>query len=191
LKEEKLDDRHGLKPLLERVLRDRNRTSDPEAWSGLMGRVRLLVRAELALKVRQADDASDLAQEVQKKILRAFPRFGGETVPSFLCWVEMIVVSVLASYWRRRPPPVGLDALPAEPPGPVPDPDAFDAEQIGRVLEAVEQLPDPGRAIVRAFYLEGLTCAQIAGRMNRAAVWVRVTKLYAVRQLRDRLGGRP
>jgi RNA polymerase sigma factor (sigma-70 family) len=184
-----VEDRHGLEPLLERVLRDRDHTSDPEAWNRLMERVRLIVRAELLFQVRQAADASDLAQEVQRSILASFPRFRGETVPSLLCWVEKIAANVLCNYWRRRPPPDSLEEIECEPVAPVPDVEAFDSDLIGQVIQMLEQLPDPGREIVRTFYLEGISCAEIARRMNRTPEWVRLTKMYAVRELKKRLGG--
>jgi len=182
-----MDDRHGLKLLLERVLRDRDHRLDPDAWNVLLGRLRLIVRALLALQVRQQADASDLAQEVQQRVIAHFPQFRGESVPSLLAWVETIAATVLRDY-RRKGQKCKLDQLDHDLPAPAPSPDELDPERLSQVLEAVERLPEPGRGIVRAFYLEGRSCAAIATERGRSAVWVRVTKLHAVRALRALLG---
>lgn len=182
------EDRHELRPLLERVLRDRGRTRDLDAWNELMRRLRALARALLALQVRH-DDASDLAQEVQRRILFHFEGFRGETVEGLLAWVNCIIASVRANYWAvRRPAEPLIDDLP----DPRPDSAAeFDPERLDRVLRALEKLPEPGRTLVRAFYLEGRTCVQIAADMERTADWVRVNKMHAVRALRRLLGVTP
>jgi RNA polymerase sigma factor (sigma-70 family) len=180
-----MNDRHGLGPLLERVRRDRDHDLDPEAWSELVGRLRALARAVLALKVRQSLEASDLAHDAVARVLRHFGGFRGETVPALLAWFNAILASVLADYRRRVPGPAPLpDDAPAPPPATV-----APADDIDRVLRAVERLAEPGRSVVRAFYLEGRPCVQIAADMGRSDVWVRVTKLNAVRALRELLGG--
>jgi RNA polymerase sigma factor (sigma-70 family) len=182
-----MEDRRGLKPLLQRVLADRDRRGDPDAWDQLMARLRPIVRAVLITRVDQDADASDLTHDVQQRLLRYFPRFRGETIESFLAWTDQITASVLADYRRRRRPEVG--PLVGDPPAPEPDPDGFDPDQLGRVLGAVERLRTPYREIIQAFYLRGQSCVQIAAQMRRTPVWVRVTKLHAVRELRALLGG--
>src|SRR5262245_44910814 len=106
------EDRHGLRPLLERALRDRDRSRDPEAWNELMRRLRALARALLGQRVRQDDDASDLAQEVQRRVLGHFAGFRGETAAALLAWVNCIIASVLADYRASRPAPGPLLAEP-------------------------------------------------------------------------------
>jgi RNA polymerase sigma-70 factor (ECF subfamily) len=179
------DDRYGLGPLLERVLRDRSRTKDPQAWDELLGRLRALSRALLACRVRDANDASDLAQEVQFQVVRKFDGFRGETVNSLLAWVHMIRERVLINYYTRRPPTC---QLPPDVPEPEPDGVPFGAEDLDRLLRAVERLPEPGRTLVRGFYLEDRTCGQLASDLKRGVVWVRVNKMLAVRSLRELLG---
>lgn len=176
-------DQHGLRPLLVRVLADPRRENDPAAWNELLGRLRIVVRALFLVQVRQAADASDLAQEVQRRVLAGFERFRGDTVPALLAWIRTIAVSVLADFRRVRPDLT--QSLPPDPPAPTGD-SAFDSELTARVLRGVEELPEPRRRIVTAFYLEGRSCEEIARELNRSPVWVRVTKLHAVRQLRDR-----
>lgn len=183
-----MPDAHGLRPLLARVLADPRHETDREAWDELLARLRALVRAFLLVRVRQELDASDLAQEVQRRVIGHFDGFRGADVPTLLAWVKAIAASVLADYRRERPRPAPLPS--DEPPAPAAD-SGFDPELAARVLRRVERLPEPGRRIVTAFYLEGRTCEEIARELNRTPVWVRVTKLHAVRALRELLGERP
>lgn len=179
-----MPDPHGLSPLLERVRNDPARTTDPTAWNELLERLRLFARTLFLVKVRQAADASDLAQEVQARVIKGFAGFRGATVPELLGWVQSIVRSVFADYRPRRPETVPLSGVePAE----EPPSSGFDPELTDRVLRAVETLAEPGRGIVTAFYMEGQSCEEIARQLNRPAGWVRVTKYHAVRALRDRL----
>jgi RNA polymerase sigma factor (sigma-70 family) len=183
-----MEDRRGLKPLLQRVLADRGRTRDPDAWNELLARLRPLIWASLVNRVAQDTDASDLTHNVQLEVLRVFDRFKGETIQSFLAWVDRITVAVLSKYWHHQPPREG-DPLTEDPPVPEPEPPPFDVDQIGRVLQAVEKLPSPHREIVQAFYLKGQSCVKIAAQMQRTRVWVSVNKMHAVRALRTLLGG--
>jgi RNA polymerase sigma factor (sigma-70 family) len=188
-----MSDHHGLCPLLEQVRGKlaradaRERASDP-AWNELAARLRLFVRAFFLVRVRQAAEASELAQEVQVRVARSFfDGFRGSTVPELLAWVQAIARRVLADQARRLPPDalaLSGDELAVEPAGTGLDPELTD-----RVLRSVETLPEPGRGIVTAFYLEGRSCEEIARQMSRPAGWVRVKKLHAVRALRDRLRG--
>jgi RNA polymerase sigma factor (sigma-70 family) len=181
-----MPDPHGLKPLFERVLRDPARVHDPEAWSEFMRRVRPLVRAFLLVHVRQAADASDFTNETLGRVMRRFTDFSGDTVPQFLAWAYRIAVRVRAEAYRKRVP-AGCQDL-EEPVAPVPDPPPFHPDDVKRVLDALEVLEEPGRGIVRAFYLEDRTCEEIAAGMNRPAGWVRKQKMYAVRKLGETLG---
>jgi RNA polymerase sigma factor (sigma-70 family) len=183
-----MEDRRGLKPLLQRVLADRDRTRDPDAWNQLLARLRPILWALLVNRVAQEADASDLTHNVQLQVVCSFQRFRGETIESFLAWVDQLTVAVLGKYWRHRRRRED-DPITEDPPVPEPEPQPFDVDQLGRVLQAVENLQSPYREIVQAFYLKGQTCVQIAAQLQRTPVWVRVTKLHAVRALRTLLGG--
>jgi RNA polymerase sigma factor (sigma-70 family) len=176
------DDRYGLRPLLERVLRDRNHSKDPEAWNQLLERLRALTRALLVLRVRDANDASDLAQDVQVRVIRNFDSFRGETVNALLAWVYKIAGSVLINYYRRIPRtcPLPADLPQQELP--------FDPDLVDHVLCAIDRLPEPGRSLIRGFYLEGRSRRQLALELNRGEVWVGVKKMLTVRCLRELLG---
>jgi RNA polymerase sigma factor (sigma-70 family) len=183
-----MEDRHGLKPLLQRVLADRERSHDPDAWNQLLARLRPIIRALLVTRVTQEADASDLTHDVQQRLLRYFPKFRGQTVESFLAWMDQITAKVLAGYWGGGQRPTARP-LAEDLPAPSAEPEAFDVDRLGRVLLAMEKLPPQSREIIQAFYLGGQSCVQIAARLRRSAVWVRVTKLHAVRELCALLGG--
>lgn len=181
-------DAHGLRPLFERVVNDPGRAAgrptDP-AWGDLLGRVRGIVRGQMLACVRDPNDASDLAQEVQGRVVEKFDQFRGDTLPAFLAWVGQIARHKLADYRRRTPRPA--DRLSDhDPPAPTadaaPDPDLTD-----QVMRAVEELPEPSRGIVRAFYLGRRSCQDIGREIGRPEGWVRLTKFHAVQELRQRL----
>ncbi len=76
-------------------------------------------------------------------------------------------------------------------PGPNPEVDAVQNERARRVNEAVEALKEPGRTIVRNFYVDGLSYDEIAERLSISRTTVKRQLSAARSTLAARLGGGP
>lgn len=136
------------------------------------------------------DDASDAAQEVFIRLYHALPKFRGEC--AFSTWLYRIAVNVCLDAVRRRArqPSVRTSALAAEDeeadfmdnvPDAHPDPEkiVMQKELQRLVHEAIQTLPEPQRAVIVLYDLEGFTYEEMAeilrtsigtikSRLNRA-----------------------
>jgi RNA polymerase sigma-70 factor (ECF subfamily) len=170
-------------------LLDRARAGDRAAWNQLLGELRPFVRGWLRRALRQDGDASDLTNEVQLRMDRGFDRFKGETTGQFRAWTRRITLNVLRDYRNsRKPPPVSLpDSVAA----PAPAPPVVDAEEMHRLHQALEQLPRHYRTVVEDRLFNGLSCVEIAQRMDELPGTVRIWCFRAVNELKQKLGPRP
>jgi RNA polymerase sigma-70 factor (ECF subfamily) len=169
-------------------LLDQARAGDREAWNRLLKQLRPWVRALLRRALRQDADASDLAQEVQFRMDRGFPRFRGETLAQLRAWTRVIAANVLHDH--RRAPPFPVVALPDAVAAPTPVPTVVDEEDMARLVEAVQHLPAHYQAVIEGRLLEGLSCVELAQKMGQLPGTVRTWCLRAVSQLNERLGAR-
>jgi RNA polymerase sigma-70 factor (ECF subfamily) len=170
-----------LQPLL-----DQARAGDAAAWNRLLEQLRPWVRALLRRALRQDADASDLAQELQLRMDRGFPRFRGETLAQLRAWTRVIAANVLHDH--RSAPGLPLVGLPDVVPAPTPVPAVVDEEDMARLLEALQRLPAHYRAVVEGRLFEGLSCVELAQKMGELPGTVRTWCLRAVSQLNERLG---
>ncbi len=74
-------------------------------------------------------------------------------------------------------------------PGPDPELDAAQKQRARRVNEAVEALKEPGRTIVRDFYVAGFSYQEIAERLSISTTTVKRQLAAARSTLAARLGG--
>jgi RNA polymerase sigma-70 factor (ECF subfamily) len=172
-----------LQPLL-----DRARAGDQAAWTQLLGELRPLVRAWLRRSVRQDGDASDLTNEVQLRMHRGFARFKGETTGQLRVWTWRITLNVLHDHRRSKPPAPA--PLPEHLASPSPVSPVADADEMIRLHQALEQLPHHYRIVVEGRLFDGLSCVEIAERMNELPGTVRMWCYRAVHELNQRLGPR-
>jgi RNA polymerase sigma factor (sigma-70 family) len=120
---------------------------------------------------------------------RAFARFRGRSAAQLLAWASVIMSNVLIDQARVAPPPAGPlppDLGAAVEGGPLSG--LVRAEEMARLAEALSRLPEHYRAVIEARLFEGVSCVDLARRLGRTPVWVRVTCLRAVEQLRKELG---
>jgi RNA polymerase sigma-70 factor (ECF subfamily) len=164
----------------------RARRGDRDAWNALLAQIRPLVRALFQRQLRQDGDASDLTQRAQMRMDGAFfDRFKGETPAQFWSWVRTIVARLLIDHYRRARLPVG-PLPPVDPPArPVHQPLA--PGTAARLTEAVERLREPHRTVVRLTFFDELKDEEIARRLERTPVWVRVTRWRGLKYLREDL----
>jgi RNA polymerase sigma-70 factor (ECF subfamily) len=165
--------------------------------------LRLLVRLQLGARLQAKLDASDV---VQQAILHAHERrdqFRGGTEGEWLAWLRAILANALATAVRRfdaqaRDPgrERSLEAelersssrleslLAADQTSP--SERAVRGEDLRRLAQALARLPDDQRRVVELHYLEGLTLAEVAGRIGRtrpAAVGLLFRGLKRLREM--------
>jgi RNA polymerase sigma-70 factor (ECF subfamily) len=171
------------------TLLDRARSGDLAARKELLGQVRPFIRAIARRLLHGDDEASDLAHEVLLRMDGGFASFRGHSSWQLLAWARAIGSNILIDRGRR--PRLPTEPLPPDLGASVdngPLSGLVHAEDMARLAEALERLPEHYRAVVQARLFEGISCVDIARRMGKTPVWVSVTCLRAVRCLRQELG---
>lgn len=153
----------------------------PEALSRLyLKRVYGFCRSML----RDERDAEDACQEVFLTVLRRWDQLGSVRNP--LPW--LMKVARLTCLWvrrkRRTDAPIGemeIDA-PVDP-GPPVEP----REELGKVRQAVERLPERYQAVLAMHYQQGMSQEEIAEAMELSRGALRVLLHRAVMRLRQEM----
>jgi RNA polymerase sigma-70 factor (ECF subfamily) len=145
-------------------------------------------------------DASDV---VQQALLVAFEQsadFRGQDAEQWRGWVLAILRSQalkLLRYWRRQkrdlrrePPPVSSSGGGHQFAGSSSSAGqrASRREQTAKLLQAIERLPSDYREVLRLRNFEGRPFADVAARMSRSEVAVRLLWGRAIQRLRDAWG---
>ncbi|HKI37418.1 MAG TPA: sigma-70 family RNA polymerase sigma factor [Gemmataceae bacterium] len=184
-------DAHGLGPLLERSL-----DGDHAARNDLFGRLRPYLKAQvrswLGGDLARRLDESSLAQESLLRIEKGWHDFRGRSVPELLGWVRRIAYHVTLD--RKKglvadPAAADLQDLPGG--GPSPLDAVVNAEEALRLAAALEQLPEPRRAVIVGRLIDGLPFEELARQMGKTSGALRVLFKRAVEQLRQVLGDEP
>jgi RNA polymerase sigma-70 factor (ECF subfamily) len=190
----------------------RSRAGEVLALNLLLERTRpyltVLARASIGRRLRAKADFEDLIQETHLQVAQEFARFQGNDLATFLAWLRTIFASRLEKFLRRY---LGTQArklsreqelsaaldnssqllgglVPASPDR-SPSSQVSNEEELLRVSEAMEQLPEDYREVLVLRYLEGASFADIAERMGRVSdeaarkLWTR-----ALQALRRQLG---
>jgi RNA polymerase sigma-70 factor (ECF subfamily) len=165
------------------------RSGDREAKERLFARVRPILRAFLRRKVDNDNDASDLTQDAWVLMAGAFKRFRGETDVQFLAWGRRIAANVFCDFLARRRPPTG--PLPDDVAGASNCPLSWlaRAEDMARLREAIDELPEKYRVVIEGRLFEQLTPTELAGRLGWPRSTVSVYQMRAVAWLARRLRG--
>jgi RNA polymerase sigma-70 factor (ECF subfamily) len=188
-----MNDRHGLRPLLEAALR-----GDETAMTALLEQLRGWVRLEADLLLGQQlggrADASDIAQEVCLRIHQGFGRFHGQNVAQLLAWVSQIVSNVVDSsrkhhlaQKRDRRRDVSGDKLFAVLAARTAPPEAMARrdEQALCLAGALERLPEHARQVIHDRFFEGLPFSQISARCGKSEGALRVLCVRTLARLRQ------
>ena len=127
---------------------------------------------------------ADAAEAVQEVLLRAYNgrrrwRKGSDAV----AWVYGIAMNVVREF-RRRPRPAALDGrvIPAAEHG------DDDDEALGRLAEALDELPPRQRESVTCRYLRRMSVSDTAAAMGCAEGTVKASLSAAMKKLRAALG---
>ncbi len=141
-------------------------------------------------QLRDHHDAEDATERTFLAALRGLPEFR-DTGATFRGWLFRIAHNTIANAHRTRsrrgtlPLPDGWDR--AEPDA---DPAGLvsRADELRRVLRAVDDLADDRRQAVLLRFVDGLTSVEIGEVLGRSPGAVRVLLHRALRQLEARLG---
>jgi RNA polymerase sigma factor (sigma-70 family) len=168
----------------------RARMGDQQAWNDLLVLCRPKVRAQLKRALPDMpDDASELTNNVQMNMTRGFPAFRGEVEGQFIAWAVVITKNVLYHYFRdgRRLPTL----VPLPPEHLCPQPEVCDqvieAEDLDRLADALENLPERYRKVIKARLFSRRSTRDIAEDFGWARSTVSVFTKRAVELLASKL----
>lgn len=176
----------------------RARRGDSQALGQLLDSfrpyVRYLLRALGGERLRPRLDESDLIQDALLEAHRCFGDFRGGTVAELTAWLRRIVVRT-AGHALRNHLDAGKRALDCEQPagdldaradpGSSPSARAERHEQAARLAEALARLPEDMQRVLLGRHMDGLSYADLAGRLGRTEAAVRVLYTRALRRLRE------
>jgi RNA polymerase sigma-70 factor (ECF subfamily) len=168
------------------------------------GYLRLLADTKLDRRLRQKIDASDIVQETMLQAFRGWGDLRGESEPQRLAWLRQILMRTLLHAIRdfgrakrdvaRERPLVRIAdessacleaACAAEQSSPSQIVER--AEELMRVAEALDELPDAQREAVIAYYWHGCSLAEIGADLERSVPAVSGLIFRGVKRLNARL----
>jgi RNA polymerase sigma-70 factor (ECF subfamily) len=167
--------------------------------------LRLLARQQLGDWLRGKLDPSDVVQETLLKAYRAGDQVAGMTDLELAAWLRRILSNTLADAARRYGASVrdvalerSLEAsleesawrleqwLAADGSGPAQH--LAREEQLVRLAEALQQLPEDQRAVIERKHLRGESVSEIAGSLGRTKASVAGLLRRGLDRLRELLG---
>jgi RNA polymerase sigma-70 factor (ECF subfamily) len=161
-----------------------------------------IANQELDSELRAKVGPSDVVQESFLEANRDFEKFNGRTQEDLLAWLRRILLHNLANVRRQfcatdkrrvdREVPFSValggpveDNLIAG--GATPGSELAAQEQVARMLQAVEQLPEHYREVLQLRHQEGQSFEDIGARTGRSAEAARKVWARAVELLKERL----
>jgi RNA polymerase sigma-70 factor (ECF subfamily) len=195
-------------PEREQLLRQA-RQGDQKALERLLDQYRnylsVLARLQVDRRLQAKVDDSDLVQETFLRACRDFPRFRGTSEAELIEWLRKIMACESANFVRHyfgtqarnvRLEQQIQDELDQSSAGIVnafaardssPSQKAARRERAKLLADALQKLPDDYREVMILHHLEGLTMAEVAGRMGRSDDAVRKLWSRAIIRLRQLL----
>jgi RNA polymerase sigma-70 factor, ECF subfamily len=166
--------------------------------------LRMLAEARLDRRLRAKIDPSDIVQETMLQAFRAWGDLRGSSEGERLAWLRQILMRTLLHAVRdfgrakrdvKREQPLvrladqssaQLEALVAADQT-SPSQVAQRAEELLRVADALQELPDEQRSAVLAYYWRGATMAEIGAELERSGAAVAGLIYRGVKRLNERL----
>jgi RNA polymerase sigma-70 factor (ECF subfamily) len=148
----------------------------------------------LALKLlKNKEDAEDIMQEVFLTAFQKLPEL--EDGVAFPHWLNRITANKATDYLRKRKEPLDVDIselegvadFPEEDPLLIPEQYVDNAETSRIIIEVIDSLPLPQRAVIYYYYFEGLTISQIAETLACAEGTVKSRLAVARAKIREAL----
>jgi RNA polymerase sigma-70 factor, ECF subfamily len=180
----------------ERVLIERCRAGDIEAFEPLVEKYRQRVWRLAFQVLRDREEAWDCAQDAFVRAFQSLASFRGQS--AFYTWLFRIAMNVATDRLRSRAAQgraFGSQPLPAEEwertapdPGARPDQAALGSERRLRIRQALDTLPPNARTIIMLSDVEGLSYREIASVLN-CPIGTVMSRLHNARKrLRSVLG---
>jgi RNA polymerase sigma-70 factor (ECF subfamily) len=179
---------------------ERARSGDRDALAALFEKYRrrlaLLIHYKLGRNARERDDVEDVLQETLLRAFRDVERFAYRAPGSFFRWISAIADHVIVDrvrYRERACRAAGIVPFRSEsnPQGPEPadsrTPSRIFSEHEGmaRLLARIEALPESYREAIVMAKIEGLSTAEMAGRLGKTREAVALLVFRAVKKLRE------
>jgi RNA polymerase sigma-70 factor (ECF subfamily) len=164
---------------------------DAVAFTDIYSRYFDRIYAYLRVRLGNAHDAEDAAQQVFMQVYRALPRFDSNRSEPLQAWLFAIARNQMITAVRGRRPvepadPARLQLL-RERAGTHEVERRSESIEDPRLLAAVERLPASQRHVIALRYVLGLTIREIATAMDRSPHAVRQLHHRALRALEGRL----
>jgi RNA polymerase sigma-70 factor (ECF subfamily) len=167
--------------------------------------LRLLARLQLDPRLRGLMDPSDIVQETLLKAHENLAGFRGQTDAELRAWLRAILAQQLVLIARKRTrQPVRAHSLEAAleqssarlesllaTEDSSPSAAGIRSERLIELAEALATLPEDQRTALELRYLEGLSVAEVAARMDRSRVSVTGLLYRGTKALRERMDRSP
>ena len=193
-------------------LLDRARAGDTEAFARLFERyrnlIRMTLRSQISAELRAKVDASDLLQETFLAATHSIREFAGSDPETFVRWLQVVAARRVADAYRRyfdfekrdlrKEVPLEqllvrsdrsavrlVDQLADSASGPLSI--AQRHEQLLRLADALESLPEHYREVLQLRFLEERPLNEIARQLGRTKGATAMLMARAIEKLRELL----
>ena len=179
--------------------------SDPAIVATYEPYLRMLARTQARKAYQAKMGASDIVQQTMLQAVQGLDGFRGETEAEFRGWLRQILARHLCHLDRdlhrdkrdiRREQSMEqklaqssmrLEGLLAGD-GPTPSQNAAFGENVVKVADAIDRLPESQREAIRLHYLEGMKLAEVAAELDKTSGAVAGLLHRGMKTLRDQLG---
>ena len=170
----------------------RSKAGDADAFGAIYDRFQPEIVRYLTYRMRTAEGAEDLAQQVFLKAWQAIPRYEDRGVP-FKAWLYRMAHNQMVDYFRTRRPTTDLEGVDL--------PEESEAEQRvlvqethERLRDAMERLSEDHREVLTLRFLLEKSAREAGEVMGRKEVTIRGLQMRALQALRrelEAIGGMP
>ena len=158
------------------------------AFDALVSRHRSRVYRLAYGMTRDREAAEDITVEAFCEAYRGIARF--EPRAKFATWLHRVAVNVCLEHLRRKRAKRLLTEVELDPNTPSKNNICelvITRDLARRAMQAIEELPETHRVPITMFYVEQLSCAEIARSLHIPRNTVKTRIFYGTRALRDRL----
>jgi RNA polymerase sigma-70 factor (ECF subfamily) len=162
---------------------------DAAAFGGLFDRFQPEIVRYFAIRVRDAELAADLAQQVFLKAWQAIPRYQDRGAP-FSAWLYRMAHNQLVDYYRTRRPSMDLDGIEVTDRAPHADERLIASDRSAELSAALDELSEDHRRVLVLRFIMEKSAREIGEIMGRKEVTIRGLQLRALRALRAAIEAR-